>query len=166
MTYWAVARLQPQREALALQCLKLAGYETYLPRLRERRRKVEVRSPLFPGYAFLAIELQWHAARWSVGVLGLVMAGAAPARVADSIIDEIRSRERNGAIDLVKPSPFRRGDRVRILQGPFTGHLAIYAGMKPRERSRCYCSCLAHRGRSRCQRATSRRFVLSLDFLC
>jgi transcription antitermination factor NusG len=26
------------------------------------------------------------------------------------------------------------GDRVKILAGPFKGHLAIYAGMSPRER--------------------------------
>ena len=154
MPYWACAHLEPQRERLALHCLSLAGYSTYLPRLRERRatrgRKVEVSTPLFPGYCFVTIELQWHAVRWSVGVLGLILAGDQPARVADSIIDEIRAREVNGAVDLGERPRFRRGDSVRILQGPFTGHLAIYAGMKPRERSRCYCSCSAHRGRSSC----------------
>jgi len=81
--YWAAAQLQPQRERLAQHCLTLNGYETYLPRLREVRlsqgRKVEVRPPLFPGYCFVAITLQWHAARWSVGVVRLVMDGAAPA---------------------------------------------------------------------------------------
>jgi len=43
--YWCAARLQPNREALALHCLALRGYATYLPRLREHRvvrgRKVE-----------------------------------------------------------------------------------------------------------------------------
>jgi hypothetical protein len=34
MSYWAVARLEPRREQLALRCLGLAGYETYFPRLR------------------------------------------------------------------------------------------------------------------------------------
>ena len=28
MSYWAVARLEPRREQLALRCLGLAGYET------------------------------------------------------------------------------------------------------------------------------------------
>lgn len=138
MSFWTVAHLQPQREQIALHCLKLAGFETYLPRLRERRvvrgRKVEVTSPLFIGYTFLRIELQWHAARRSVGVLDLIMDGFRPAHVADSIIDEIKGREVNGAIELLAPSPFRRGDRVQILQGPFQGQFAIYAGMKPRER--------------------------------
>ena len=33
MSYWAVARLQAQRESLALRFLDLAGFTTYFPRL-------------------------------------------------------------------------------------------------------------------------------------
>jgi transcription antitermination factor NusG len=80
------------------------------------------------------IHLQWHAVRWAPGTLGLVMNGAEPARVSDSVIDEIRGREVNGLIELVPPPSLRRGARVRILRGPFAGHLAIFADMKPRER--------------------------------
>src|SRR5215813_2495642 len=71
---------------------------------------------------------------YSVGVVRLVMDGAAPARVPDAVIDEIRSRERGGLIELPKPPRARPGDAVRILRGPFEGKLAVYAGMKPRAR--------------------------------
>jgi len=95
VSYWAVARLEPHRERLALHFLGLAGYETYLPRLREWRRshgrRIETRSPLFPGYAFFVVEAQWHAARWSIGVLGLIMDGLRPAKVSDAVIAEIRA---------------------------------------------------------------------------
>src|SRR5262249_32258163 len=125
-------------EALATHCLALAGFTVYTPRRREHRvlrgRRVEVNPPLFPGYAFVAITLQWHAARWSAGVVRLVMDGAAPARVPDAVIDEIRSREVRGLIELPKPPRVRSGDAVRILHGPFEGRLAIYTGMKPRAR--------------------------------
>jgi hypothetical protein len=47
---------------------------------------------------------------------------------------EIRSRERNGLIDLPRPFGLRPGERVRILRGPFSRHLALYAGMRSRER--------------------------------
>ena len=44
--FWSAARLMPQRERLALHCLALGGYQTYVPRIRERRiqhgRKVTV----------------------------------------------------------------------------------------------------------------------------
>jgi transcriptional antiterminator RfaH len=138
MSYWCAARLQAQHEQYALHCLAVAGYQSYYPRLRERRnrfgRKVEILPPLFPGYAFVAIELQWHAARWCPCVINLIMDGAAPARVPDSVIAEIKSREVRGAVELPKPPGLRTGDRVKILAGPFAGHLGLYAGMKPRQR--------------------------------
>jgi transcriptional antiterminator RfaH len=118
--------------------LSLAGFTVYLPRLREYRRshgrKIEVRPPLFPGYAFIAIELQWHAARWSPGVLALIMDGTGPARVADAIIDGIRARERGGLVELAPAPGLRPGDRVRVTAGPLAGLAGLYDGMRPRER--------------------------------
>jgi transcriptional antiterminator RfaH len=89
---------------------------------------------LFPGYAFFVVEAQWHSARWSIGVIGLIMNGIQPAKVPDAVIAEIRGREVGGLIELAPPPALRRGARVRILHGPFTGHLAIFADSKPRER--------------------------------
>src|SRR5215831_3020579 len=134
--YWACARLESRREALATHCLALAGFTVYLPRLRERRlvrgRRIEVSPPLFPGYAFVAIALQWHGARWCAGVRDLIMDGAAPARVPDGIIAEIRARETGGLIEL--PPRLKRGDPVRILRGPFREQLALYQGQNGHER--------------------------------
>jgi Transcription termination factor nusG len=60
MAYWACARLEPRREAVAQHFLKLAGYEVYIPQVREQRlrrsRRIEVIAPLFPAYAFIVIE--------------------------------------------------------------------------------------------------------------
>src|SRR5262245_47015726 len=98
---WCAARLEPRREHVALRFLALNGYATYFPQLREScrsraGRRIEVRPPLFPGYAFVEIELQWHTARWCPGVLDLIMDGIRPARVPDSVIAEIKARERGG----------------------------------------------------------------------
>jgi transcriptional antiterminator RfaH len=139
MAYWAVAQLQPTRERLALNLLARADFQVYAPRLREWRampsggplRQREF--PLFPGYAFLLVQLQWHAARWCPGVIRLVMDGLHPARVPDRVIEEIRARECNGVIELPRRQ-LKAGDRVRILAGPFRGHLAMYAGMSGLER--------------------------------
>jgi transcriptional antiterminator RfaH len=114
------------------------GYATYFPRLRERRishgRRIEVRPPLFPGYCFVSIELQWHVARWSIGVAGLIMDGVGPARVADNIIAEIRKRERDGLVELPEPPPLAPGTRVRIVRGPLAECFGLYQGMRPHER--------------------------------
>ena len=140
VAYWSACRLAPHREALALHYLEeVAGYTVYYPRLRDRRirhgRRVELRPALFPGYAFVLIRLQqWYAARWAPGTLGLIMDGVGPAKVPDTVIDEIRLREVDGLIELVPPPTLRRGVRVRVLHGPFSGCLAVYADMRPRER--------------------------------
>jgi transcriptional antiterminator RfaH len=127
-----------RREALALRCLGLAGFVTYCPRLRAQRlshgRRIEVRPLLFPGYCFVVIELQWHAARWAPGMLGLIMAGDGPARVPDAVIAELRSRERDGLVELPKPPGLQHRDAIRVVHGPLQGLRGLYDGMKPRER--------------------------------
>jgi transcriptional antiterminator RfaH len=137
MGYWTVAQLVPNRTSLALHMLAQQNFTVYAPKTRELRvirgYKTEVLSALFPGYAFVFIALQWHAARWCPGVVRLVMDGAQPAKVPDDVIKEIHDRERNGAVELPR-RVLKRGDRVRILAGPFSGHLAIYAGMAAHER--------------------------------
>ena len=141
MAYWAAARLVPRQEALALHCLGLAGYETYLPRLRERRvsrgRKITVTPPLFPGYCFILIQLQWHSARWSPGIATIIRDGECPARVPDAAIGELKAREVDGLINLPKPPSapgLRPGAQVKILAGPFCGFVATLIGLRPRER--------------------------------
>ena len=60
------------------------------------------------------------------------MAGDGPARVPDAVIAEIRSRERNGLVEL--PSRLRRGARVKVRSGPFRDHLGLYLEQSSRER--------------------------------
>jgi transcriptional antiterminator RfaH len=141
VSFWACAQIETNREQLALHCLGLAGFQTYAPRIRTRRitqtKKTALRiSPLFPGYAFVWIELQWHSARWAPGVLRLVLDGEAPARVPDKVITDLRGRERNGLVELLPPPArgFRRGDSVRITRGLFAGRLAVFEGQRPHER--------------------------------
>jgi transcriptional antiterminator RfaH len=137
VAYWTAAQLKPNRERIALHLLARENFTVYAPRLRVRRtvrgRREDHEAPLFPGYCFVWIELQWHRARWCPGIRRLVVDGLQPAKVPDAVIEEIRGRERNGAVEF----PQRRlqyGDRVKILAGPFRGHLAMYAGMSGSER--------------------------------
>jgi len=137
MAYWACAQLEANRERLALHCLEhVAGFTVYSPRIAgpRRARKLKETRPLFPGYAFVWILAQWWAARWSPGMVRLVLDGAVPARVPDAIIADLKRREHDGVIALPRPPGFHAGDRVRVVTGPFAGQLALYAGMKPRER--------------------------------
>jgi transcriptional antiterminator RfaH len=138
MTYWACAQLDQRRERLALHYLDLAGFSTYVPRVRGSRRTI---AALFPSYAFIAIQMQWHAARWAPGVWKLIMSGDEPARVPDRIIADLQEREgRDGLIRLPKPSRlnggarFQPGDQVRVINGPLTGLSALVQGMRGHQR--------------------------------
>jgi transcriptional antiterminator RfaH len=139
MSYWCAAQLQTNREQLALHMLqRIEGFTVYAPRLRQRRRHhgrwIETLPLLFVSYAFVAIELQWHRARWTPGVIRLIMDGLQPARVPDRVIAELRRRERGGVVQLPEVPSMKVGDRVRISGGPFGGLFGLYAGQKPCER--------------------------------
>lgn len=57
------------------------------------------------------------------------------ARVPDRVIEELRMRERNGFVELLEPEPkLRPGARVKVVGGPFRGHLGLVVGMSPHER--------------------------------
>jgi transcriptional antiterminator RfaH len=141
--HWSAIRLQPYRERLALAELARNGFETYCPRLLERLRmphgrKIDATPLLFPGYIFVAIVLQWYSAHRAPGVIGFLMDGERPARVPDSVIDGLKSRERNGVIALPKkPEPggrFQMNERLRVRDGPLRGLFGLYAGQAPRDR--------------------------------
>jgi transcriptional antiterminator RfaH len=132
--FWACARLEPHRERLALHCLSLRGFATYWPQVRGKPKP----EALFPGYCFISITLQWSPARWSPGIISLLMTGEQPAHVPDRIIEDLRSRERNGFVALPpRPRPgdkFQRGDRVRIAVGPLSGFVGLVDGMRGNQR--------------------------------
>jgi transcriptional antiterminator RfaH len=138
MGYWACAQLDTNRTAVALHFLKLGGFETYCPRLREQRRrhgrKIVTTPPLFPGYAFVLVVSGWWDARWSPGVVRLIMDGLQPAHVPDDVISGIRSRERNGLVELVKPCGLRPGTRVRVISGPLSEKIGMLVALRPHER--------------------------------
>ena len=111
MPYWC-ARTEVNREHVAEQFLRLAGYEVYCPRLRERSRA----RPLFPGYCFITAALQWYRARWTTGVVALLAgSNGEPASVADAIVMDLRNREgADGLIRLPQPPQLSRAIRCAL----------------------------------------------------
>jgi transcriptional antiterminator RfaH len=145
MAQWSAVRLQPYWERPVLNELARAGFETYCPRILQYRRlpngaKVQATPLLFPGYVFILIVQQWHVGRYTPGVIGLIMDGERPARVPNSVIGELRSREHNGLIMLPKKprlapgAEFQINDRLRIRDGPLRGLFGLFAGMAPHDR--------------------------------
>jgi transcriptional antiterminator RfaH len=134
VAYWAVAQLHQER--LAMHYLEqVAGFEIYSPRIKApRNARRQGPRPLFPGYLFVVIELQWHAASRAPGVIRLVLDGGMPAKVPDEVIRELRGRERNGLVRLPEPPCLRTGARIRVIRGPLNGLEGLVAGTRPGER--------------------------------
>lgn len=87
--------------------------------LRPPRRGADA---ALPRLRFTRIELQWYELHQCPGVIRLVKSGGdEPTHVPDEVIDAIRKRERNGAIDPPKKRGLKTGDRVQIVSGLFTG---------------------------------------------
>jgi transcriptional antiterminator RfaH len=136
MSFWAVARTLPQREAFAAERLQEGGFEVFLPKVKTDRAS----EPLFHNYVFVKIIDQWRAVDRTLGILRLVRFGEQPARCPDAEIAALRSRiDATGFVRLpAKPSKARRvipaGAAIRIVGGPFEGVSAIYAGQSHGER--------------------------------
>jgi transcription antitermination factor NusG len=130
--YWTVAVAMSQREDLVRHHLDRAGFETYVPKIKDGKRS----APLFPGYLMVRVVVRWYPVRWCPGVLRLLMDGERPARLRDAVVDEIKGREVRGFVKLPKPPTLQEGQPVRVITGTFAGRTAIYAGMSGAQRER------------------------------
>ena len=91
---------KPRQEPIAEENLQRQGYDTYLPRIRLRKRKrnkwVDAVEPLFPRYLFIQVDPDQHSlapVRSTLGVAKLVRFGQLLRPVPESVIDYIRQHE-------------------------------------------------------------------------
>jgi transcriptional antiterminator RfaH len=64
--------------------------------------------------------------RWTPGTHGLVRFGGEPAIVSDNLIHELQKRLARLQSLKAEKKHLRKGDRVRIVKGPFEGYEAIF----------------------------------------
>ena len=138
---WFAVRTQPRAEEKAVRHLANQGFATYLPRYRRRirhaRRNQIVLRPLFPGYLFVELDptrCRWRSINGTVGVNEILTNGDLPLAVPEAIIAEIKSREdETGAVKLASPS-FRRGQAVRLTEGPLADVSGLFEEMRDENR--------------------------------
>ena len=140
MRAWYLVYSKPQQERLAWENLERQGYPSYLPMVRNRRRRrgkyTSIIEPMFPRYLFVHLSDQtdnWGPIRSTIGVVNLVRFGMRAARVPDALITVMREREEDGVQKLVVPEP-KPGDQVRIVEGVMAGYEAIFQAKTGRER--------------------------------
>ena len=83
---------------------------------------------------FVLIVSRWWDARWSAGVRRLVMDGEQPAHVPDAVIAEIKSREKNGLVELPSRRGLAPGLRARVISGLLCDQIGLLGALRPHER--------------------------------
>jgi len=140
MKAWYLIYSKPQQERLAWENLERQGYPSYLPLIRNRRRRngryLSIIEPMFPRYLFVHLSDEtdnWGPIRSTIGVANLVRFGMRAARVPDSLIEMMHERDEEGVQILVAPE-FKPGDPVRIVEGVLAGYEAIFQARTGKER--------------------------------
>lgn len=140
MKAWYLVYSKPQQERLALENLERQGYPSYLPMIRNRRRRkgkyTSIVEPMFPRYLFVHLSDEtdnWGPIRSTIGVVNLVRFGMRAARVPDSLIAMMKEREEDGVQRIAVPE-LNPGDHVRIVEGVMAGYDAIFQAKTGKER--------------------------------
>jgi transcription elongation factor/antiterminator RfaH len=122
---WFLVHTLPKSEGKAELRLKAQGFRCYTPLFekttRHARKLRTVRAPLFPRYLFVILDLtrdSWSPIRSTIGVSRLFTNQdgrpvSVPVGIVESLIERSDGQVTRLDIDLV------RGQRVRILSGPF-----------------------------------------------
>ena len=106
--------------------------DVFVPRIRVRSRRQDrrmmIRVPLFPGYVFVKSSLhpQHHLdILKTVGVVRLIGTKAGPVPVPTETVDSLKIMV---AADepLTTGSRFKKGDRIIVVNGPFTGVVGTF----------------------------------------
>lgn len=126
LAHWFVICTHLKQEKLAKFHLGRQHFETYLPLYLPDHPKANVH-PLFVGKMFVRLDLgneRWLPVLSTIGVRDVIRGSEKrPIAVRDDILDEIRSREVNGLVQLdakVETGPFKHGDKVHLKNSPLS----------------------------------------------
>jgi len=138
---WFCLRSHSKHEHIAARHVsRLEGVETFLPRIRFRRKRrhgpVWVTEALFPNYLFARFnsEAQGRVVRHAPGVRDVVHFGYLWPAVPDVVMEELRSQFGDNSVYVVGTS-LSPGDEVQISGGVFHGLAGVITRIMPaRER--------------------------------
>ena len=134
---WYAVNSQPRKEAMALENLERQGYESWLPlvarSVRKNGRWATKVDPLFGRYLFVNVDVtvqDTSPIRSTLGCVGLVRQGGlpvpVPVGVVEALQDSVDPETGLHRLSEIGAPVFQRGDRVRVLGGPFEGLEGIF----------------------------------------
>jgi transcriptional antiterminator RfaH len=125
---WYLARTKPRKEKVLAANLARWDVETFSPYIRRSGAKTSKLESLFPSYIFCKFDAtapSWQAIRWAPGLSYFLTIGDELAVIDESLITYLQAKTQRwnaGAIE----ARFSAGDRVAIVDGPFSGFTAMF----------------------------------------
>lgn len=134
---WYLVQCKVGETLRALENLENQHYQCFMPLMRvekiRKRKRVILEEPLFPGYLFIHLDQlvdDWQPIRSTRGVARLVAFGGMPLAVDQAFINELQSR-----CSIQKAmQTLRKGEKVRITEGPFRELEAVFESFDGDER--------------------------------
>ena len=139
MKGWYVAKSNARKENWLEKSLVQYNVEVYNPRIVVKKRGKQTTEPLFPTYLFCNFNPEgtdWPSIYRTPGLSYFLGGGGYPTQVSADLIDFIRQRVDNWNDGGYSPKHFKKGEAIRVANGPFAGFEAIFQGYIP-SRQRC-----------------------------
>jgi transcription antitermination factor NusG len=125
MKNWFVLNTKPKKEFHVEKIFTEAGFEIYNPKYRQDERI----KAFFVGYEFIRFEYpaDYRLVRYTRGVKKVVGNPEGPIPIPEEIIGQIKAREENGLIELLKygEEPIV-GDEIEVVEGPLKGLKGVF----------------------------------------
>ena len=98
------------------------------------KQKRETEQKFFPGYVLVEMELTdetWHLVRSTPKVTGFVGSGSKPVPLPPEEVEGILRQMEEGAEKPKLKSTFQKGDKVRVIEGPFVNFQGAIDDLNP-----------------------------------
>ena len=125
MLKWYVLNTKPKKEFQVERLFIEGGFTVYNPKYRQDKRILA----FFPGYEFIQFEFpeQYKMVKYTRGVKRIVGNLEGPIPIAEGVIQQIKSREIDGLVELEKYGQAPgMGDEIEVVEGPLKGLRGIF----------------------------------------
>ena len=127
---WFILQFKPNAHHQANKNLNQQSFETFLPLYnttsRNASRFTNANRPLFPGYMFITFDRErskWRKINNTYGVSRLVTFNSVLKPIPNTFINNLMKRyDLSGKLLPIKK--LKKGDQVKVLQGPFANFIA------------------------------------------
>jgi transcriptional antiterminator RfaH len=137
---WFILQFKPNSHHQAEKNLTRQGFKTFLPMhhitSRKTSRFMNTTRPLFPGYMFIKFDKaksEWHKINNTYGVSRLVTFNSILRSIPTTLIDSLIKRCDSSG-ELLPIKSLKKGDQVKVLNGPFADFIASVESYETAER--------------------------------